>query len=205
MAQALSDANLALHGTRYSPPAAPGKSGLPLAAEDATFPAAIRLRLAALLLDQNKYADAAAAFAEVTAALAAFPAVDSKRPPADALLPNPEPREATVPLAESIGFLQIRAAAGAAYARWAAAQRAPQDADLAAKTYRRMLVSYAMTTESLDALKAIADLGLAELYVQSGQFPQASAALASTPAVPQDFWQEMRRTEAAVRSGRGTP
>ena len=53
--------------------------------------------------------------------------------------------------------------------------------------------------------EAIADLGLAELYAHSGQFPQASAALASTPAVPQDFWQEMRRTEAAVRSGRGTP
>ena len=205
MAQALSDANLALHGTRFSPAASPGKSGLPLAAEDAAFPAAIRLRIATLLLDQNKCADATAVFADISAALAAFPATDSKRPPADALLPNPEPREATVPLAESIGFLQIRAAAGSAYARWAAAQRAPQDADLAAKTYRRLLISYAMTTESLDALKAIADLGLAELYVHSGQFPQASAALASTPAVPQDFWQEMRRTEAAVRGAQTTP
>ena len=207
MAQALSDANLALHGTHFSsfPPGRAFAPTVPLAAEDAAFPAAIRLRLAALLLDQNKCADATAAFADISAALAAFPATDSKRPPADALLPNPEPREATVPLAESIGFLQIRAAAGSAYARWAAAQRTPQDADLAAKTYRRLLIGYAMTTESLDALKAIADLGLAELYVQSGQFPQASAALASTPAVPQDFWQEMRRTEAAVRGGQGTP
>ena len=197
VARALSDANLALQGTHFSPPE---KSALSLSAEAAGLPAAIRLRIAALLFDQNKPSKAAAEFAAVSSTLAAFPATDPKRTPPDSLLPNPETPVSTVPLAESIGFLQIRAAAGAAYARWAAAAKTPQETNLAANTYRRLLVSYTMPTESLDALKAIADLGLAELYLQSHQFPQAAAALKSTPAVPQDFWQEMRRTEAAVRN-----
>ncbi|MGA2061658.1 MAG: hypothetical protein ABSG67_14330 [Thermoguttaceae bacterium] len=61
-----------------------------------------------------------------------------------------------------------------------------------------------MPNEGFDALKAIADLGLAELHLHSNQFPQA-AALKSTPTVPQDFWQEMRRTEAAVRNQQQAP
>ena len=52
----------------------------------------------------------------------------------------------------------------------------------------------------LDALKAIADLGMAELYLNRGQFAEAEAAMKDTPAVPQDFWQEMRRTESAIRA-----
>ena len=103
-----------------------------------------------------------------------------------------------MPLAESVGSLRIRAAAGAAYAKWAAATRDPQDAALAGKTYRRMLVDYTMQTDTLDALKAIADLGLAELYLHSGQYAEAHAAMQDTPAVPQDFWQEMRQTESAI-------
>jgi hypothetical protein len=48
-------------------------------------------------------------------------------------------------------------------------------------------------------------LGLAELYLHSHQIPQAVAALKSTPAVPQDFWQEMRRTESAIHSQQQAP
>ena len=195
MAQAISDASLVLHGTRF---ATAGESTLPLSADAAGFPAAIRLRIAALLLDQGRPADAAAEFSAISATLAGLPATDRKLIPSDALLPNPDIAAGKVPLAESIGSLQIRAAAGVAYAQWAAA-KTPQDADLAAKTYRRLLISYCVPTESFDALQGVADLGLAELYVHSNQFAQAAAALKSTPAVPQDFWQEMRRTETDVR------
>jgi len=197
MAEALSDAVLALHGTRFAPPA---KNALPPSVEDAGFAAAVRLRIGALLLDQGKAAEAAEAFAGVAAMLAALPESASQSAVAGAMLPPIQPTGGIVPLADSVGTLRIRAAAGAAYATWAAAAKDPQEAALAGKTYRRMLVDYAFRGERLESLKAIADLGMAELYLHRGQFAQAEAAMKDTPAVPQDFWQEMRRTESAIRA-----
>ena len=63
-----------------------------------------------------------------------------------------------------------------------------------------MLVDYDFRGEKPESLKAIGDLGMAELYLHRGQFAEAAAAMKDTPAVPQDFWQEMRRTESAVRA-----
>jgi Flp pilus assembly protein TadD len=197
MARAISDATLALRGCGFVPPE---KSALPLTPEAAGFPALVRLRIAALLLDQGQPAAAVAEFTAVGSALAALPAGARQLTPPDALLPNPEPAGGTVPLADSVGFLQTRAAAGTAYAQWALAANTPEDTALAAQTYRRLLISYAMPTDTQDAIQGVADLGLAELYLHSHQIPQAIAALKSTPAVPQDFWQEMRRTEAAIRN-----
>jgi hypothetical protein len=37
--------------------------------------------------------------------------------------------------------------------------------------------------------------------VRSKGFADARDAMRSTPAVPQDFWKEMRETEAAARAG----
>ena len=197
MAEALSDAVLALHGTRFAPPA---QSALPPSLEDAGFASAVRLRIGALLLDQGKAAEAAEEFAGVVSMLGALPDSASKTDLAAAMLPPAEPTGGLVPLAESVGSLRIRAAAGAAYAAWAAAAKDPQETALAGKTYRRMLVDYDFRAEKLDSLKAIADLGMAELYLHRGQFAQADAAMKDTPAVPQDFWQEMRRTESAIQS-----
>ncbi len=197
MAEALSDAALTLHGTRFAPPA---RNAVPPSTQDVGFASAVRLRIGALLLDQGKAAEAAEEFAGVASTLGSLPESALKTALASAMLPPAEPTGGTVPLAESVGSLRIRAAAGAAYATWAAAAKDPQEPALAGKTYRRMLVSYAVKTDSPDALKAIADLGMAELYLHRGQFAQAEAAMKDTPAVPQDFWQEMRRTESAIRS-----
>jgi tetratricopeptide (TPR) repeat protein len=195
MAEALSDAALEWHGTRFVPPA---QNALPPSAEEVGFASAVRLRIGALLLDQGKAAQASEEFAAVFAMLGAMPESASKAVLASAMLPPAEVTEGIVPLAESVGSLRIRVSAGAAYARWAVAATNSQDVALAGKTYRRLLVSYVIKTDSLDALKAIADLGMAELYLQRGQFTEAQAAMKDTPAVPQDFWQEMRRTESAI-------
>lgn len=205
MARALSDATLALHGMRFAP--APEDSGatrpgaMPLSAELAAFPAAVRIRLASLLLDAGKVADAAKEFATVEGALASLPAADPMRSPPDALLPSADTPAGVVPLGESVDFLRARAGAGVRYATWAQG-RSPEDVAFAAETYRRKLVDHLMATESIDSLRAIADLGMAQLYLRSGQFDEAAAAMKSTPAVPQDFWQEMRQTEAQVRGRR---
>ena len=198
MALAICNANLILHGTRFAPPS--DKATLPITPEQADLPAALRIRIAALLLDQNKPAEAAAEYNTVGSALAPFSAVDAKVTPADALFPNPDITPNTIPLPESIATLRIRAAAGLAYANWALAAKDPADTALAAKTYRRLLITYTMTTENLDSHQAIADLGLAELYLHRSQFTEAQTAMQSTPAVPQDLWQEMRHTESAIRS-----
>ena len=116
------------------------------------------------------------------------------------MLPPLEPAPGIVPLPESVATLRIRAAAGAAYAKWATGPGAADEPALAAKTYRRMMVDYDFRGEKAESLKAIADLGMAELYLKSGQFAEADAAMKDTPAVPQDFWQEMRRTESAIRA-----
>jgi tetratricopeptide (TPR) repeat protein len=197
MAEALGDALLELHGTRFGPPA---KNGLAPSADDAGFAAAVRLRIGAILLDQGKAAEAAEEFAAVVAMMDAMPDSASKTALAAAMLPPAAATAGLVPLAESVGTLRIRAAAGAAYAKWAAAAKDPQEPALAGKTYRRMLVDYEFRGEKAESLKAIADLGMAELYLHRGQFAEAEAAMKDTPAVPQDFWQEMRRTEAAVRA-----
>ncbi len=203
MARALCDANLALRGREFAPPNADTTrpERLPLGAENAAFPAAVRLRLASLLLDAGKAAEAAEEFERVEAALAAIPADDVKRTPPDALLPSANQPAGVVPLPESIDFQRIRADAGRRYARWADG-RSPEEVAFAAETYRRMLVDYLMATESVDSMRAIADLGFAELLVRSGAFDEAAAAMKSTPAVPQDFWQEMRRTESEIRERR---
>jgi len=195
MAKALGDAQLAMHGTTFTPPSDKPDT-LPLSAADAAFPAAVRLRLAALLLDAHKIPEAAAEFESVRAALAVL-AAEPKQPAADALLPNPDLPPGAVPPAEPLSFLQVRAAAGVNYTQWA--MRHPADADLAAKTYRRLMIAYFLNAEKADTIKAVADLGLAELFVQSRELSQATEALKTTPAVPQDLWQEMRRTEAAAR------
>jgi tetratricopeptide (TPR) repeat protein len=197
MAKALSDAVLAWHGTPFAPPAA---GSLGPWAEDAGFAAAVRLRIGAILLDQGKADEAAREFAAVVAVMDAMPEAAAKMSLDTAMLPPTEPASGTVPLPESVATLRIRAAAGEAYARWAAAGKNAQESALAAKTYRRMMITYDFRGEKPESLKAIADLGMAELYLHRGQFAEASVAMKDTPAVPQDFWQEMRRTESDIRA-----
>jgi hypothetical protein len=59
--------------------------------------------------------------------------------------------------------------------------------DVIALQVRRWLTSYQLKSDSTDSLRAIADLGLAELYVRSKQIPEAQAAMKDTLAVPEDF------------------
>jgi hypothetical protein len=197
MAKALSDAALELHGTRFAPPA---KNALPPSVEDAGLASAVRLRIGAILLDQGKTAEATEEFSGVVATLGSLPEGAMTTALPSSMLPPALPPPGTVPLADSAAALRIRAAAGAAYATWAAAAKDPQEVSLAGKTYRRMMVDYDFRAEKVEALKAIADLGMAELYLHRGQFAEAEAAMKDTPAVPQDFWQEMRRTESAIRA-----
>ena len=197
MAAAISNAILTLHGTRFATPA---KGQLPISSEATGLPTAIRLRIAALLLDQNKPTEAATLYNEIVQTLSALPETAAKTIPTDALFPNAGIAPGMIPLDETIGTLRVRAATGLAYANWAAASKDPADTALAAKTYRRLFIQYTRTTENLDSIQAIGDLGLTELLLHSHQYPQAAAALKSTPAVPQEFWQEMRQAESEVHA-----
>jgi tetratricopeptide (TPR) repeat protein len=199
MAKAISDARLALRGVKFG---ATEKDRRPISVDEAALPAAIRLRIAAILLDQNKPVEAGVMFAEADVVLQMLAAENLKTSLPDAMLPNPATPAGVVPVADSVATLQIRAAAGALYSQWAAQMKSDAAARLAAQTYRRMFITYIPAGESIESMRAIADLGTAELYLYSKNFPEAAAAMKSTPAVPQEFWQEMRQAEAAIRAGR---
>jgi len=80
-----------------------------------------------------------------------------------------------------LGMAMVALLCGAAVAADTAPASAPEIVDRGAATPKAALET------------------LAELFVQSRELSQATEALTTTPAVPQDLWQEMRRTEAAAR------
>lgn len=195
MAVALADARLAARGWTLPP----SSKAAPLAPPDLGLPVALRIRVGAFYLEQNKPRFAGQEFAAALQLLDTFPEAAAKTPLPTALLPNPDLPQGTVPLAETPASLRVRTRAGAQYAQWAQGGRSPEDVAFAGKTYNRLLVTYNLTTDNLATLEGLANLGLAQLYVKSNQLDRASAALQAGAAVPNEFMGEMRQVESAVR------
>jgi tetratricopeptide (TPR) repeat protein len=207
MAQAISDAILLTHGrtppaprTDAAPPPALNPTPLPL--DDAGLPIILRLREGGLALEQGDAAAAARAFDGALALFKAMGDVPEQDLLPAALLPNPALPGGTVPTPETVGVVRARAAAGVQYAAWAMAGRDPQDASRAGATYRRLLVDDTSEVTFPGAVDALANLGLAQLYLRRGQFAEAGQAIQKAVGVPQAFYQEMRQTEETIQARR---
>jgi Tfp pilus assembly protein PilF len=195
MAVALADVRLRAHGWTVPPPA----TLAPLDAAELALPIILRTRAGAMALVQNRPDLAEVDFRTALALAATFSEDAAKTPIPAALLPNPELPEGVVPLAETPASLRIRAQAGLDYAAWAR-NRSPEDAALAGRTYNRLVASHTLQFENLDPLQGLAALGLAQLYMKSGEPDKAGAALKGGHGVPQPFFQELRQLQTTLEA-----